>query len=265
MTIFHLGRFGGFIARESMMKTSQETFTFYYGVVLYPLLFVLMMWFVYWFELRFGVDFTAWGVRPRTGKGLRGILFSPFIHSGIKHLWHNTAPMIVLSTALFYFYRKISWRVLLWIVVLSGLGTWMIGRPSFHIGMSGVIYGLASFLFFKGIRAKHFRLIALSLLVVFLYGSLIWGTLPLDQKVSWEGHLSGFIAGMVLGVFCFRESVPQKPQFIWEKDDYEEEEDPFMQQFDEHGNFFELPKEQEQIEEEPIFFRYSFKSEDSEE
>lgn len=244
------------------MKSSQETFTFYNGVVLYPLLFVLAMWFVYWFELRFGVDFTTWGVRPRTALGLRGVLFSPFIHSGVQHLWHNTVPTLVLSAALFYFYKDISWRVLLWILILSGIGTWTIGRASFHIGMSGIIYGLASFLFFKGIRARHFRLIALSLLVVFLYGSLVWGTLPLDQKISWEGHLSGFIAGLVLGVFSFRESVPSQPQFIWEKEEYEPEDDPFMQQFDENGNFFELPKE-EHLEEETVHYRYLYK--DSEE
>lgn len=253
-----------------MMKNPQEAFKFYNGVVLYPILLVLGMWLVFWFEIRFGVDFTRWGVRPRSVIGLRGIAFSPFIHSGIKHLWHNTVPIAVLTAGLFYFYRGISWRVLLWIVVLSGLGTWLIGRTSFHIGMSGVIYGLASFLFFKGIRAKHFRLIALSLLVVFLYGSLVWGTLPLDEKISWEGHLSGFIAGLVLGVFCFRESVPQVPTYTWESIDYKEDDDPFMRQFDENGNFFELPKEDELLEddameEETIFYRYTYKPTDPEE
>ena len=181
-------------------------------------------------------------------------------------MWHNTVPVFVLSAALFYFYKNISSRVLLWILVLSGLGTWIIGRTSFHIGMSGVIYGLASFLFFKGIRARHFRLIALSLLVVFLYGSLIWGTLPMDQKISWEGHLSGFIAGLVLGVFSFRESVPSKPTFIWESDGYNEEEDPFMRQFDENGNFFELPKEESPTEEEEVvFIKYVYKDAKEEE
>ncbi len=221
------------------------------------------MWVVYWFELRFGVDFTSWGVRPRNAIGLRGVIFSPFIHSGVKHLWHNTVPIMVLSASLFYFYRGISWRVLFWVVLLSGLGTWFIGRSSFHIGMSGVIYGLASFLFFKGIRTRHYRLMALSFLVVFLYGSLVWGTLPLDAKISWEGHLSGFIAGIVLGVFCFRESIPEKPLFKWEKEEYIEDDDPFMQQFDENGNFFELPKEEHEQQE--IFFKYHFKESDSEE
>ncbi len=222
------------------MKTSNESLKFYNGVLLYPIFIVLIMWLVYWFEMRFGMDFTHWGVRPRSVSGLRGIIFSPFVHSGVKHLWHNTVPVFVLSTALFYFYRNISWRVLLWVLILSGLGTWIIGRTSFHIGMSGVVYGLASFLFFKGIRAKHYRLIALSLLVVFLYGSLVWGTMPLDQKVSWEGHLSGFLAGMILGFFCFRESVIKKYIYAWQAPGYNSDDDPFMRQFDENGNFFEL-------------------------
>ena len=248
------------------MKTSDEYFKFYKGVVLYPICIVLAMWLVYWYELRFGMDFTRWGVRPRSVIGLRGVVFSPFIHSGVKHLWRNTVPIFVLSAALFYFYRNISWRVLLWIVFLSGLGTWIIGRASFHIGMSGVVYGLASFLFFKGMRAKHFRLIALSFLIVFLYGSLVWGTLPLDEKISWEGHLSGFIIGMILGVFCFRESIPQKPAFDWESKNYNDQDDAFMRQFDDQGNFFELPKEGfTTTDDEIVLLRYFFKATDSEE
>lgn len=222
------------------MNTEASYFKFYNGVVGYPLLFVLIIWTVFWVEIKFRLDFTQWGIRPRTGLGLRGVLFSPFIHSGLSHLWHNTPPLLVLSAALFYFYRSISWRVLGWLLVISGLGTWLIGRTSFHIGMSGIIYGLVSFLFFKGVITKHYRLVALSLIVVFLYGSLIWGTLPIKAGISWEGHLSGFIAGALLAL-RFRESVPKPLTYDWEKPDYNEEDDPFMRQFDENGNFFELP------------------------
>lgn len=229
------------------MNSKRESFQFYNGVILYPVGLVLLIWIVYWIEIRFGVNFTSYGVRPKTISGLRGVLFSPFIHGSLSHLWHNTVPLFVLTTALFYFYHKIAWKVFFWIILLSGIGTWLIGRPSYHIGMSGVIYGLVSFLFFKGIRAKHFRLVALSLLVVFLYGSLVWGTLPMDEKVSWEGHLAGFIAGGLLGFF-FRHSVEAPPKYAWEKEDYNEDNDPFMRQFDEHGNFIEI---EEEIEEEP--------------
>ncbi len=241
------------------MNKEADYFKFYNGVVVYPLLFVLVMWIIFWIEIKFGLDFTRWGVKPRTASGIRGVIFSPFIHSGIKHLWHNTVPLLVLSAALFYFYRKISWSVLALLILLSGVGTWMIGRVSYHIGMSGVIYALVSFLFFKGILAKHFRLIALSLIVVFLYGSLIWGTLPTSETISWEGHLSGFIAGGLVAL-CFRESVPKPLTYNWEKPDYVSDEDPFMQQFDENGNFFELPPEIDHDEEtETITIRYEYK------
>lgn len=227
------------------MEEDKEDFRFHNGVVIYPILFILLMWSVYWVEVKFGMDFTSWGVRPRTALGLRGVVFSPFIHSGLEHLLHNTVPLLVLSTALFYFYHNIAWKSLLWLLLLSGAGTWLIGRPSYHIGMSGVIYALVAFLFFKGVVAKHYRLIALSLLVVFLYGSLIWGTLPLDAKISWEGHLSGFVSGGLLGLLRFRESVPKPIKYQWEKPEYKEDDDPFMRQFDEEGNFFELPKNEE--------------------
>ncbi|WP_299676853.1 rhomboid family intramembrane serine protease [uncultured Dokdonia sp.] len=245
------------------MNSKPSSFQFYNGVLLYPVGFVLLIWIVYWVEIRFGINFTPYGVKPQTALGLRGVLFSPFIHGSIAHLWHNTVPLFVLSTALFYFYHKIAWRVFFFLILLSGIGTWFIGRSAYHIGMSGVIYGLVSFLFFKGIRAKHFRLIALSLLVVFLYGSLVWGTLPVDEKISWEGHLAGLVSGALLG-FCFRESVEKPPKYVWESEDYNEEDDPFMRQFDENGNFIEIVEEEkeEDVEESPII-NYIYKEEDS--
>jgi membrane associated rhomboid family serine protease len=236
------------VLEKSKMSKKHEPLQFSIGVIIYPMLFVLLIWSVFSVELNFGLDFTKWGVRPRTGLGLRGVLFSPFIHSGITHLWHNTMPLLVLSMALFYFYRPIAWKVLLVIVLLSGLGTWAIGRPSYHIGMSGVIYGLVAFLFFKGIIAKHKRLIALSLVVVFLYGSLIWGTMPLQEGVSWEGHLAGFLAGALLAL-RFRESMPRPQKYTWETADYNEEEDPFMRHFDADGNFIEFPDGNPEAEE----------------
>ncbi len=243
------------------MDSKPSSFQFYNGVILYPVGFVLLIWIVYWIEIRFGVNFSPYGVKPQTALGLRGVFFSPFIHGSLSHLWHNTVPLFVLSTALFYFYHKIAWRVFFLIIILSGLGTWLIGRSAYHIGMSGVIYGLVSFLFFKGIRAKHYRLIALSLLIVFLYGGLVWGTLPVDEKVSWEGHLAGFISGTILG-FCFRESVEKPPKYIWEAEDYNEDDDPFMRQFDKDGNFIEITEEIEEIEEEPVI-NYIYKEKDS--
>ena len=217
-------------------------FQFSTGVVLYPILFVLMMWLVFWFELRFGYNFTDLGVLPRTLSGLAGIIFSPFIHSGLSHLWHNSVPTLVLMGGLFYFYRPVAWRVLLALILISGVGTWLIGRPAYHIGASGVVYGLASFLFFKGIWSKHYRLTAFSLIVVFLYGSLIWGTMPIQEGMSWEGHLSGFLGGLILAFFI-KNKIPKPAKYHWETEAYNPENDPFLRQFDEHGNFIDPPVE----------------------
>ena len=178
----------------------QEHFTFSNGVVVYPILFILFIWIVFWYEIRFGQDFTSFGIYPQRIKGLIGIICSPFIHGDINHLYHNTIPLFVLSAALFYFYRPIAWKILSYGILVSGLLTWLIGRPAYHIGASGLIYVLFSFTFFKGIFAKHYRLIALSLLVIFLYGSLVMYALPIEEGISWEGHLAGLITGLIFAL-----------------------------------------------------------------
>jgi len=217
---------------------NQNQFKFTTGVLGYPILFVLIIWTVFWFEVRFGYVFNSYGVYPRTLTGLRGIIFSPFIHSDIEHLYHNTIPLFVLSTALFYFYREISWKVIFYGILLSGFLTWCIGRPANHIGASGLIYVLMSFTLFKGVFTKHFRLIALSLLIVFLYGSMIWYVFPIKENISWEGHLSGLIVGLFFALI-FKKSIAKPKKYVWEQNDYKEEDDPFLKHFDEDGNFVE--------------------------
>ena len=229
-------------------QKQNSAFQFSTGVVLYPLIIVLSLWLVFWFELRFGYNFTPFGVKPREISGLAGIIFSPFIHSTLSHLWHNSVPTLVLIAGLFYFYKPVAWQVLFWIVLGSGLGTWLIGRDAYHIGASGVVYGLASFLFFKGIWSKHYRLTAFSLIVVFLYGSLIWGTMPIRDGMSWEGHLSGFLTGLILA-FVIKTKIAKPVKYVWETEAYNPEDDPFLQQFDEDGNFIDPPSEEEEEDE----------------
>lgn len=221
-------------------KQNTTEFEFRPSVIGYPLFFVLAIWLVFWFEIRFGFDFNDFGIFPRTMVGLRGIVLSPFIHGDFSHLWNNTLPLLVLSTSLFYFYPKISWKVLVLGVLFSGFGTWLIGRPSNHIGASGLIYTLFGFLFLKGIIARHFRLIALSFLVVFLYGGMLWYIAPVDPKISWEGHLAGLLSGAVFAVL-FRQGIYKQPKFQWEDASYDPDTDEFMQQFDANGNFSPLP------------------------
>lgn len=243
-----------------MMKAKEE-FQFSNGVILIPIFLVLLIWTIFWVEIRFGVDFTTWGIYPQTIKGLRGVLFSPFIHSGISHLYHNTIPLFVLTAALFYFYKPIAWKILIYGILLSGFITWAIGRPSYHIGASGLIYVLVSFTFFKGIFAKHYRLIALSLIVVFLYGSMIWYVLPIKEGVSWEGHTAGLITGMLFALI-FKKEIARPKKYVWEEEGFIEDEDPFLKHFDEKGNFIETIESK--IEEE-LNIKYTFKSNKEEE
>ncbi|QXP59886.1 rhomboid family intramembrane serine protease [Olleya sp. HaHaR_3_96] len=242
----------------------QEPFQFTLDVVAYPIAFIMLLWLIFAIEIRFGFSLNFLGVYPQKPSGLIGVVFSPFIHSGIEHLWHNTIPLFVLSTALFYFYRPIAFKILIYGIILSGFLTWCIGRPSYHIGASGLIYVLASFIFFKGVFAKHYRLIALSLLVAFLYGSMIWNTLPLEEGISWEGHLSGLLVGLLFAM-VFKKQITKPKRYVWEDPDYNEENDVFLQHFDENGNFIETIVEEELPESTlpevtlPLTITYTFK------
>ncbi len=212
---------------------SQNSPKFKSTMLIIPLYLVLFLWIIFWFEVKFGFNFNEYGIYPRTLKGLRGILFSPFIHGDIKHLYQNSVPLFVLLLSLLYFYKDIAYKILLHGVFLTGLMTWLIARKSYHIGVSGVIYMLFSFVFFSGIIRKNYRLTAVSLMVIFLYGSMVWYVLPIKEEISWEGHLSGFIVGILFAVY-YRKFGPQKIQYNWEKEDYVEDE--FDSSFDKDGN-----------------------------
>ncbi|PRP65717.1 rhomboid family intramembrane serine protease [Nonlabens agnitus] len=211
-----------------------------------PILFVFLMWFAFWIEMRFHTDFTKYGLRPRTLEGILGVFTSPFIHSGFSHLWSNTAPIAVLLFFLSLFYYNWSSKVLIYGILMSGILTWLIGRDSYHIGASGIVYFLASFIFFKGIFLNNYRQIAASLIVVFLYGSLVWYMLPIKPNMSWEGHLSGAVAGLILAIFL-KVSIPKEKPFAKANQKVlSDEEDWFLQQFDEDGNFSPIPVDEEE-------------------
>ncbi|MFC2109274.1 rhomboid family intramembrane serine protease [Bacteroidota bacterium] len=211
-----------------MIKEEIE-FKYTSQVIRVPMLVALLMWMVYWVEIKFQINFTNHGIMPRSFSGLQGVLFSPFIHGSIKHLFNNTIPILVFLGMLFYFYRSLSWKVLVLGVLMSGIGTWIIGVKAYHIGMSGVVYLLFSFIFFSGLFRKYYRLLAVSLIVIFLYGSMVWYVFPVDRAISWEGHLSGLISGLILAL-VFRKKGPQKkkPQFT---------QSEFDTWFDEEGKF----------------------------
>ena len=210
------------IKQKVNLQEEHKQFKFSPIVIAFPLYFVLVLWIVFWIEGNYNLYFSKYGIYPRTFTGLRGILLSPFIHGSLKHLFNNSIPLFVLLTSLFYFYRKIAFKVLLYGIILSGLLTWIIARESYHIGASGIVYLLFSFILFSGLIRKYYRLIAVSLIVIFLYGSMIWYILPIKDEISWEGHLSGFIFGLIFAIL-HRSHGPQPLQYDWEAEDYIEE------------------------------------------
>ena len=193
------------------------------NILFFPILFLIIMWTVKLVEYNFEIYFVDYGVRPQSLSGLKGILFSPFIHKDFSHLINNSYPILILGGMLFSFYKKIATQLFLWLFFIAGFWLWIICRPSFHIGASGIIYALAPFLFISAIIRKNPRLSAVSMLIIFLYGSMIWGVLPTKEHISWEGHLSGFMAGIIVAIF-YRNEGPKRKKYQWEIDEELEEE-----------------------------------------
>ena len=187
-------------------------------VIRWPVFFVIVLWLIELFTVLTGMRLVWLGIIPRTISGIPGIIFSPFVHGNYEHLLSNTLPILVVGSGLIYFYREIYGRVLSMIWLFTGFWVWLAARQEAHIGASGLIYGLVCFLFLSGILRKDTRLLAVSLLVTFLYGSLVWGILPVDQSISWESHLFGSVAGFFCA-FYFRKSGPQRPKAQWEIDE----------------------------------------------
>jgi len=190
---------------------------------------VTTMVIVFLYDFHFHLELYKFGLLPRHFSGLLGVFTSPFIHStdNYSHILNNSIPMFVLTWLLFYSYRTVASKVFVFIYIFTGLVVWLIGRETFHIGMSGVIYGLTAFLVASGFYRKNMRVAGISLLVIFLYGSIIWGVIPLDPSISWEGHFFGFLSGLIMaGVF--RNSGPQPAKYRYEVEEelgYEYEEE----------------------------------------
>ena len=192
------------------------------------LFFVACVWLAYVIDYTavFGSGWTSLGIYPGTPKGLLGIFFSPFLHSSFSHLWSNTLPLLIQIWLLFYFYKNIAFPAFIYLWLLSGFITWIIGRSSYHIGASGLVFALLFFLFFSGVLRRYIPLIAVSLVVAFIYGSTIWSIFPIaelvDVTISWEGHLSGALSGLIIAVI-FRKQGPQRPTDIWVDEDEDDE------------------------------------------
>lgn len=187
--------------------------------IIYPLLVLVVMWAVFLIDRYFHFDLYKYGVKPQTLEGIKGVFFMPFIHGqrDFSHIISNSVPTFILLSTLIYFYREIALYVILFIWLGAGFLVWYlaVNTGSYHIGMSGVVYGLFGFLFISGFFKKYLPLQAISLFVAFVYGSMIWGVLPIEQGVSWEGHLSGLLVGALLAV-VFRKKGPVPPKYNYE-------------------------------------------------
>jgi membrane associated rhomboid family serine protease len=177
------------------------------------LTFVVILWCIKYVEFALHYDFARFGIHPRHLSGVLGIFTGPLIHGDFSHLASNTLPLLILVIGLFYFYQKVALEVVLWIYFMTGFWVWIAAREAYHIGASGLVYGLVSFLFFSGIFRRDTASIAISLIVVFLYGGMFYGILPISEQISWESHILGAIAG-ILCAFYFRLKTPI-PKFQW--------------------------------------------------
>ena len=179
------------------------------------ILLLLVMWVVFITNVVIPYDLNVWGIHPKQAKGLWGLLFSPILHGGWAHILSNSVPIFILTYLLYRYYRPIALSTLAVSWVMVGVLVWITGMGGVHIGMSGVIYALASFLFFSGLIRKYKPLVGISFFVAFMYGSLIWGVLPLKEGVSWESHLWGGVIGIVLAIF-YRKKGPKEPKYQYE-------------------------------------------------
>jgi membrane associated rhomboid family serine protease len=199
------------------MQGSDELKKFKYSLIL-PMLFIFLLWIIEIVDASEHLNLFYYGVFPRETKGLLGIFLSPLIHSDFNHLISNSIPLLILGTGIIFFYRELAYKVVCFVWLISGICVWIGARDSYHIGASGLIYGLAAFLFLSGVIRRDIRLAAISLLVVFLYGGLVWGLFPIFPHISWEYHLYGGLSGFIAAIL-YRNKGPRRIEWSWDNED----------------------------------------------
>ena len=215
-----------------------------------PAVFVLIIWLVKCVEEVFNLDFSYLGIKPLQVDGIPGIFLFHFLHGSWSHLFANTLPIIVLGACLYYFYQPIANKIGLLLIFSTGLLTWCGARGGVHIGASALIYGLAFFLMLSGFIRRNRNLVIVSFLVIFLYGSLVWGLYPkyaIENHISWEGHLAGFVMGIILAIF-YRHEGPQREK--------EPEDDDDSDDSDDDNPYWDVPEPPKEELTQPRYFRH---------
>ena len=181
------------------------------------LAFVILLWLVQVLLSGPGIDVGDFGVRPRDAAGLLGILTAPFVHGDYAHLFGNSVPLAVLGTAMLYLYPRSSRLVLPAVYLGPGIAVWLLAHPgSSHIGASGLVYGMFAYVLVGGLIRRDRRAVATALLVVFLYGTLVWGVLPIEPRMSWQTHMAAAIIGVALALVLRERDVPVRRAYSWE-------------------------------------------------
>lgn len=229
------------------------------------LLIIIVMTGVFIFSQTTNLSLYHLGIYPLSAKGLLGILLAPFIHENANHLYSNIIPFFVLTILLFYFYKDIAFEILGFSWIMTGVLVWFGARPAYHIGASGVVYALMAFHVLSGMVRKNPHLLSISLLIVFLYGGMIWGIFPdfiPGRAISWESHLAGLITGCILAIY-YRRQGPQRPLYSWELEPDEEEDDE--ENPSQNNKPDNTEKEANQAEEIMIKYIYKKNNDDEEE
>jgi membrane associated rhomboid family serine protease len=184
--------------------------------------FVALIWLIDILNWALDLELQRFGVRPRQFAGLPGILLAPLLHGGPVHLIANSLPLLVLGTGMLYLYPNSAVKVLPAVYLGPGIAVWLFAGGSVHVGSSGLVYGLVSYIFVAGLIRLDRRAIAASLLVSFLYGSMVWGVLPIQPGVSWQTHLAAALIGLALAIALRRLDIPPRKRYTWEDEEGEQ-------------------------------------------
>lgn len=213
-----------------------------------PAAFVLLLWMIKILEVITNISLSDFGLEPRTTKGLLGIVTMPLLHSDFSHLSSNTLAIFLLLSGLYLFYKNFASTLFVSFYFFSGFAAWIIGTSgAIHIGASGLFYSLAWFHILSGFLKRNKPQMAFGFLVIFLYGSVVWGIFPMFQpsaQISWQGHLGGAITGLVFAILFRKKSIIHKEIVPIEEDEELSDEDPYWME----GTQEELNPEEENKE-----------------
>lgn len=202
------------------------------------------MWIVHIYKVTAEVSLTQYGIFPREIDGLIGIFLAPLIHGSWEHLISNSVPFFVSLTIIHYFYKRVALSSFVLIYLITGASVWMFGRSLYHIGASGVVYGLIAFIFWSGVFRRNIKSIVLALIVTILYAGYLEGVVPTKEGVSWESHLLGVFVGLIIAFFLKElienDEIPTDP---WANTS----DEPLVYYLP--RNIFEMTKQERQIEE----------------